>query len=88
MDVLPVSPYRHKTWSLIIGEEHTHIDRLRVCEKMELRRISGPKREGVVGSWRRLHTEELHDLYASPNIVWVIKSRRMKLAGHAACRQR
>jgi hypothetical protein len=46
-----------------------------------LRRISGPKREEVAGGWRRLHNEELHNLYASPDIVRVIKSRRMRCAG-------
>jgi len=46
------------------------------------RRIFGPKREEVVGGWRRLHNQELHNLYASPNIVRVIKSRRMRWTGH------
>jgi hypothetical protein len=49
-----------------------------------LRRIFGPKREKVEGGWRRLYNEELHYLYASPNIVSVIKSRRMRWAGHLA----
>ena len=44
----------------------------------------GPKRDGVTGEWRKLHNEELNDLYSSPNIVWVIKSRRMRWAGHVA----
>jgi hypothetical protein len=47
-------------------------------------RIFGPKRDEVSGEWRRLHNEELHDLYSSPNIVWMIKSRRMRWAGHLA----
>jgi len=51
---------------------------------MALRRIFGPRREEVTGEWRRLHNEELNDLYSSPNIVWVIKSRRMRWAGHVA----
>jgi hypothetical protein len=51
---------------------------------MVLRRIFGPKREEVTGKWRRLHNEELNDLYCSPNIVWVIKSRRMRWAGNVA----
>jgi hypothetical protein len=49
-----------------------------------LRRIFGPKREEVAGGWGRLHNEELHNLYASLNIIRVIKSRRMRLAGHVA----
>ena len=51
---------------------------------MVLRRIFGPRKEEVTGEWRRLHNEELNDLYSSPNIVWVIKSRRMSWAGHVA----
>jgi hypothetical protein len=55
-----------------------------VFENKVLRRIFGPKRDEVTGEWRKLHTEELHDLYSSPNIVWVIKSRRMRWVGHVA----
>jgi len=55
-------------------------NKLRVFENMVLRRIFGPRREKVTGEWRRLHNEELNDLYSSPNIVRVIKSRRMKWA--------
>ena len=51
-------------------------------ENMVLRRILGPKRDGVTGEWRKLHNEDLNDLYSSPNIVRVIKSRRMRWAGH------
>ena len=53
-------------------------------ENMALRRIFGPRRDEVKGEWRRLHDEELNDLYSSPNIVRVIKSRRMRWAGHVA----
>jgi hypothetical protein len=62
-----------------VGEEH----RLRVFENRVLRKIFGPKREED-GSWRKLHNDELHGLCSSPNIVRVIKSRRMRWAGHVA----
>ena len=58
--------------------------KLRVFENMVLRRIFGPRRDEVTGEWRRLHSEELNDLYSSPNIERVIKSRRMRWAGHVA----
>ena len=58
--------------------------KLTVFENMVLRRIFGPRSEEVTGEWRRLHNGELNDLYCSPNIVWVIKSRRMRWAGHVA----
>jgi hypothetical protein len=57
-----------------------------VCEEKVLRRILGPKREEVAGGWRRLRSEELHNIYTSPNVIRVIKSRRMRWAGHLACR--
>jgi hypothetical protein len=58
--------------------------RLRVFENKVLRRIFGPKRDEVTGEWRKLHNEELNDLYSFTNIVWVVKSRRMRWAGHVA----
>jgi len=58
--------------------------KLRVFENMVLRRIFGLRRDEVTGEWRRLHNEKLNDLYSTPNIVRVIKSRRMRLAGHVA----
>jgi len=67
-----------ETWSLTLREER----KLRVFENIVLRRIFGLRRDDVTGEWRRLHNEELNDLYSSPNIVRVIKSRRMKWAGH------
>ena len=57
---------------------------MRVFENMVLRRIFGPRRDEVTGEWRRLHNEELNDLYHSPNIERVIKSRRMRWAAHVA----
>jgi hypothetical protein len=57
---------------------------LRVFENRVLRRIFGPKRDEVTGGWRKLHNEELHDLYSSPSIVRVIKAKRMRWAGHVA----
>jgi len=58
--------------------------KLRVFENMVLRRIFGPTSDEVAGEWRRLHNEELNDLYCSPNIVRVIKSRKIRWAGHVA----
>ena len=78
--ILPVVLYGCQTWSLTLREER----KLRVFENMVLRRIFGPRRDEVTGEWRRLHNEELNDLYSSPNIVRVIKSRRMRWAGHVA----
>ena len=58
--------------------------KLRVFQNMVLRRIFGPRKDEVTGEWRRLHNEELTDLYSSPNIVPVTKSRRMRWAEHVA----
>jgi hypothetical protein len=55
-----------------------------VFENRVLRGIFGPKRDGVTGGWRKLHNEELHNLYSSPNIIRIIKWRRMRWAGHVA----
>jgi hypothetical protein len=55
-----------------------------VFENSVLRRIFGPKRDEVTGEWRKLHNEELHDLYSSPSIIRIIKTRRMRWAGHVA----
>jgi hypothetical protein len=76
---LPVILYGCETWSLTFREEH----RLRVFENRVLRRIFGAKRDEVTGEWRKLHNEELHNLYSSPNIVREIKSR-MRWAGTVA----
>jgi len=78
---LAVVLYGCETWSLTLREER----RLRVSENRVLRRIFGAKRDAVTGEWRKLHNEELNDLCCSPNIFWVMKSIRMRWAGHVAC---
>ena len=76
--ILSVILYRCETWSLTLWEER----KLTVFENTVLRRIFGPRRDEVTGEGRRLHNEELNDLYCSPNIVRVIKWRRMRWVGH------
>ena len=78
--ILLVVLYGCETWSLKLREER----RLWVFENRVLRRIFGAERDEVTGEWGKLHNEELNDLYCSPNIVRVIKSRRMRRAGHVA----
>ena len=75
--ILPFVLYGCETWSLTLREER----KLRVFENRVLRGIFGLKREEVTGEWRKLLNEELNDLYCSPNIVRVLKSRRMRWAG-------
>jgi hypothetical protein len=72
--------YGCETWSLTLTEEC----RLKVFENKVLRRIFGLKRDEVTGEWRRLHNKELYALYFSPNIIRVMKSRRLRWAGHVA----
>jgi hypothetical protein len=79
--ILPVVLYGCESWSLTLREEC----KLRVFENRVLRRIFGPKRDEVTGEWRRLHNKKLHALYSLLNINRVIKSRRLRWAGHVAC---
>jgi hypothetical protein len=78
--ILPVALYGYETWSLTLREEQ----RVRVFENRVLRRIFGPKRDEARGDWRRRHNKELNNLYSSPNIIRVIKLRRMRWVGHVA----
>jgi hypothetical protein len=64
----------------LLREQH----KLRVFENRVVRRIFGPKRDEVMGGWRKLHNEELHNLYSSPHLIRMIKSRRMRWVGHVA----
>jgi hypothetical protein len=75
--ILPIILFGCDTWSFSLREEHT----LRVFENRFLRRIFRLKRDEVMGEWRKLHNEELHNLYSSPDIIRQVKSRRM---GHVA----
>ena len=77
---MPVILYGCETWSLTLRGER----RLRVFENKVLRRVFGPKRDEVIGEWRKLHNEELSDLYFLPNILPVVKSSRMRWVGHVA----
>jgi hypothetical protein len=78
--ILSVALYVCEIWSLTLREER----RLRVFENRVLRRVSESKRDEVTGEWRKFHNEEVSDLYYLPNIVRVVKSRRMRWAGHVA----
>jgi hypothetical protein len=78
--ISPVVLYGCETWSLTLREQR----RLRVFENRVLRKIFGPKRDEGTGEWRKLHNKELSDRYSSPNIIRMMKSRRMRWAGHVA----
>jgi hypothetical protein len=78
--ILPVVLCGCETWFLTLREEH----RLRVFENRVMRKIFVPKRDEVTGEWRKLHNEELRDLYSSPSIIRIITYRRMRWAGHVS----
>jgi hypothetical protein len=79
--ILFVVVYGCETWSLTLREKRT----LKVFENRVLRRIFGPKRDEVTKEWRKLHNEKLNDLCSSPNIIKMIKSRRIRWVGHVEC---
>jgi hypothetical protein len=78
--IVPAVLHGCETWSLTLREEYGR----GVFEKRVLRRIFGPKRDEVIGGWRKLRNVELHHLYSSPSIIRIIKSMKSKWAGHVA----
>jgi hypothetical protein len=79
--ILPVFLYGCETWFVTLREEHI----LRVFENRRLRKIFGPKRDEVIGGWRKLYNGELRIFYCSPTIIRMIMSRSIRWAGHIAC---
>jgi len=79
--ILPIVLCGCETWSLTLREEC----RLTVFQNKVVRKVFGPKRNELIGEWRKVHHEDLTDLYSSLNIIWVIKSRRIRWARHVAC---
>jgi hypothetical protein len=79
--ILPVVLYGCESWSLTLSEEH----RCRVFDSRMLREIFGPKRDEGIRVWRKLHTDDLCNLFSGPNIIRMIKSRSMTQIGHVAC---
>jgi hypothetical protein len=78
--ILPVVLYGSETWPLTLRKGHT----LKMFERKVLRTIFGPKRDEIVEGWRKLHNDELHNLYSTPKINRMIKSRTMRWEGHLA----